>query len=323
MPQPTRGQVHVNVPLTNVSVAYMQDQANFVSSRAFPIIPVTKQSDLYFTYNKNDFFRDEAQKRASGTESAGGGYNLDSTGSYACLVEAFHKDVDPQIRENSDDPLKPDQDAVRFVTQKLMIRQEVQWASNFFKTGVWGTDLTPGNLWSDYAASDPIGDVETAITAVLQNTGFKPNRMVLGYPVFIKLKHHPDVIDRIKYTAGMGDPAQASPETIAKLFGIEEVLVCEAVYATNKEGETAAYSFIQGKHALVCYAAKAPSLLEPSAGYTFQWTGISRGLGTATAVYSIPMDWLGVGTLRHEGEIAYAHKAVATDCGYFFGSVVA
>jgi len=322
MPQPDRNAVHVNGPLTNISVAYMQDQTAYVSTKAFPVIPVQKQSDLYFTYNKNDFFRDQAQRRAPGTESAGGGYNVDSTGSYACRVEAFHKDVDPQVRANSDNPLSADQDAVRFVTQILMIRQEVQWANDFFRTGIWGTSTTPAKLWSDYSASDPISDVETAITTILTNTGKKANKMILGYSVFIKLKHHPDIIDRIKYTAGMGDPAQATPQTLAKLFGIGEILVCEAVYATNNEGETAAMSFVQGKHALVCYAPPSPSLMEPSAGYTFQWTGISRGLGTATAIYSIPMDQLGVGTLRQEGEIAYAQKLVSADCGYFFDTVI-
>jgi hypothetical protein len=322
MPQPDRNAVHVNGPLTNISVAYMQDQSAYVSTKAFPVIPVQKQSDLYFTYNKNDFFRDQAQRRAPGTESAGGGYNVDATASYSCRVEAFHKDVDPQVRANSDNPLNADQDAVRFVTQVLMIRQEVQWANDFFRTGIWGTSTTPAKLWSDYSASDPITDVETAITTILTNTGKKANKMILGYPVFIKLKHHPDIIDRIKYTAGMGDPAQATPQTLAKLFGIGEILVCEAVYATNNEGETAAMNFVQGKHALVCYAPASPSLMEPSAGYTFQWTGISRGLGTATAIYSIPMDFLGVGTLRQEGEIAYAQKLVSADCGYFLESVV-
>lgn len=323
MPQPDRNAVHVNQPLSNVSVAYMQDQSQYVSTRAFPVIPVTKQSDVYFSYTKNDFFRDQAQRRAPGTESAGGGYGVDGTNSYSCRIEAFHKDVDSQVRSNSDSPLSPDQDAVRFVSQVLMVRQEVQWASTFFQASIWGTDVTPANLWSDYTNSTPITDIETGITTILTNTGKKPNKLVLGYPTFIKLKHHPDIIDRIKYTAGMGDPALASPQTLAKLFGVKEVLVCEAVYATNNENETAVMSFVQGKHALLCYAAESPSIMEPSAGYTFQWTGISKGLGLSTAIYSIPMDWLGVGTVRQEGEIAYAQKAVSTDCGYFFASVVA
>src|SRR5579885_1409156 len=82
MPQPTLGDVHVNRPLTNISVAYSQESAGveFIADRAFPAIPVEMKSDLYYTYKRADFNRDEMQQRALATESAGSGYGLDSTG---------------------------------------------------------------------------------------------------------------------------------------------------------------------------------------------------------------------------------------------------
>jgi len=49
MPQPTARDVHVNAPLTNISIAFLQTQDSFVASRVFPSIPVTKQSDRYYT----------------------------------------------------------------------------------------------------------------------------------------------------------------------------------------------------------------------------------------------------------------------------------
>lgn len=56
------------------------------------------------------------------------------------------------------------------------------------------------------------------------------------------------------------------------------------LYATNNEGETAAYSFVQGKHALLCYVNPRPSLMSPSAGYVFGWRGISQGMGVNMAM---------------------------------------
>ena len=73
MAEPTLGSVHVNRPLTNISQAYIQDSADFVADKIFPVVPVQKQSDRYFVYTKGDWFRDEAQIRAPATESAGGG----------------------------------------------------------------------------------------------------------------------------------------------------------------------------------------------------------------------------------------------------------
>ena len=139
MPQPTLQDVHVNRPLTNISVAYLQEAAGveFVADKAFPAVPVENKSDLYYTYARADFNRDEMQKRALSTESAGTGYNLNSTGTYNCDVWSLHKDVDDQIRSNSDSPLAPDRDATIFLTQKALIRRENQWVSKFFGTGIW------------------------------------------------------------------------------------------------------------------------------------------------------------------------------------------
>jgi hypothetical protein len=94
--QPTQSQVHVDRPLTNASTAYMQSNDKFIATRVAPIVPVEKQTDKITVYNKNDFLRDEAQKRADGTESAGSGYGLNTTG-YSCDVFALHKDIVPTL----------------------------------------------------------------------------------------------------------------------------------------------------------------------------------------------------------------------------------
>ena len=42
--QPSSAQVHVNRPLTNISIAYIQEATNFVATRVAPTISVAKQS---------------------------------------------------------------------------------------------------------------------------------------------------------------------------------------------------------------------------------------------------------------------------------------
>jgi hypothetical protein len=131
MPQPTRGDVHVNRPLTNISVAFLQDQSRFIADKVFPSVPVMKKSDLYFTYPKEQWFRTDAQKRAPSTESAGSGYGI-TTASYSCEPYALHKDVDDQIRANADSPINLDAEATEFVTRQLMLKREKDWATAFF-----------------------------------------------------------------------------------------------------------------------------------------------------------------------------------------------
>lgn len=315
MPQPTSSQVHVDAILTNISVAYMQQQANFIASRVFPIVPVSKQSDKFFTYTKNDWFRDEAQRRADATESAGGGYGL-STDTYQADVYAFHKDIGDQTRANADAPIQVDREAAEFVTSRLMLKMETQFVSSFFTTGVWATDSTPSNLWSDYTTSDPLGDVETAKRAILSTTGFEPNTLVLGYDVFKTLKNHPDLVDRIKYTS-----SQVITEGLmASLFDVPRVMVAKAVKATNNEGGTAAYDFTHGKNALLCYSAPSAGLLQPSAGYVMSWTGVSQGLGQTIGTSRIRMEQFKAD--RIEAEVAFDMKVIGSDLGYFFSAVV-
>lgn len=316
MAQPTANDVHVDAILTNISVAYIQDQASYIANRVFPLIPVEKQSDKYFTYNKGDWFRDEAQLRAPATESAGSGYTL-ATSTYSTQVYAFHKDVDDQVRANADTPLNPDRDATQFITQRMLMRQEVQWTSDFFTSGVWANDVTPSALWSNYTSSDPIGDVETGKATMLNSTGFLPNTMVVGYEVFRQLRHHPDIVDRVKYTSA----ENVTEDILARFFGVDRILVARAIRNTGAEGASNSFSNIAGKNAALYYVAPTPGILTPSAGYTFAWRGVSDGMGANIGITRFRMPELRAD--RIEAQMAWDNKVIGSDLGYFFASCVA
>lgn len=325
MPQPNINSVHVDAILTNISVAYLQKAENFIADKVFPVVPVDKKSDKYFVYTKNDWFRDEAQRRADGTESAGSGYNL-TTGTYNADVYAFHKDVGDQTVANADAPLNPLREATEFVTNRMLLRKEIQFVSDFFTTGVWADDVTgvsgaPSSgetkQWSDYTSSDPIDDIEEAKSEILGNTGLAPNTLVLGYEVFRQLKNHPDLVDRIKYTSSQ----TITEDMLARMFDIDRVLVARAVKATNNEGAAEAYGFAYGKAALLAHVAPSPGLLTPSAGYTFSWTGVSGGIGSTIGVSSFRMESLKAE--RVEAEMAFDNKVISSDLGYFWNTIVA
>jgi hypothetical protein len=330
MPEPTISQVHVQAALTMISVAFIQDESFYIADDAFPIVPVEHQTDVYYTYSKDDFFRDEAQQRADATESAGGGFNLDHNGTYAALVWAYHKDLGSQTRNNADPAVNLDVAVTKFCMQKLLIRRERVWATNYMKTGLWGTDVTgvasaPSGTqtiyWNDDANGDPFTDIANGQTAVLQTNGYEANTLVLTWPVYQALRKHPLVIDRIKYTT-RADAVKITPDLLAAAFDVERVLVSKAVYNTAAQGATGAYSFVNGKNALLCHTAPEPGLMIPSAGYTFAWRGFT-GLNTmGVRVAQIPLPWLGLETIRTEGEMAFDMKSVATSLGYFFSGIV-
>jgi len=317
MPQPTQSDVHVDAILTGISVAYMQEADHFVAGKVFPSVPVTKQSDKFFTYTQADFFRDEVQYRADGTESAGSGYGL-STDSYSANVWALHKDIGDQTRANADAPLNMDQDATRFLAQQMLIRQERDWATNYFGTGIWDTDTTPSTLWSA-SGSDPIGDVQAGINTMLTNTGYRPNVGVCSYAVFSILKNHTDIVERYKYTTS----ESMTTDLIARVLGLDELHVMGSIVNSADEGATASYAQIGDKDMLLAYVPASAGLMQPSAGYNFTWTGLanSGGIGTSTSVSRFRMDHLRADRL--EIQSAWDFKVVSSALGYFFSNCVA
>jgi hypothetical protein len=324
MPQPTLSDVHVNRPLTNVSVAYIQSQSDFIADKIFPIIPVESKSDIYFVYKKDSWFRDEAKPRAPSTESVGSGYDIDNTQTYTAIVNSFHKDVDDQTRANSDSPLSPDADAVRYVTRKLLLKREKDWSTKFFKTGVWSADVTPGTLWSA-AGSTPIEDVRKQAVTIQQGTGFYPNTLVLGRQVWQILQDHPEFLDRIKYQGSMVDPARLAgpdgPRMLAQILELDRVLIAAAVQNTAAEGVAFAGSFLYGKNALLAYVPTQPGLYVPSSGYTFSWKGYTGAGIDGTRIKTFRMEHLEAN--RVEGDMAYDQHLVGSDLGTFFNGAVA
>jgi len=319
MPQPTSSDVHVDAILTQISIAYMQQSGVYIANSVFPSINVDKQSDKFYTYAKGDWFRDEAALRAPATPSAGSGYTL-STDNYSADVYAFHKDVDDQVRANADAPLNPDRDATQFVTQRMLLRQELDWSSTYFTTGVWATDVVGGTgftKWSNYTSSDPIEDVETGKATILASTGYLPNTMVLGYDAFRQLRNHPEVVDRIKYTSA-GVPTES---TLASLFGVDRIMVARAIQNTGAEGAADSFSLLHGKNAALYYVAPSPGVLTPSAGYQFAWTGVSDGLGANVGISRFRIPELRCD--RVEAQQAWDFKVIGADLGYFFSNCVA
>ncbi|MNB69311.1 hypothetical protein D3C75_158390 [compost metagenome] len=323
---PTRQTAHIDKALTNMSVAYMQDESAFIADKVFPKIPVKKQSDVYFVYNKGDFFRDEARVRGAATESAGGDYSVETDTPYYCKVHAFHKDVNEQERANYDDPLDADKDANDFVTQKMLIRRERVWADKYFKQGVWSREITGVDsgptgaqvIKFNLPASNPILSVTNENVRMASQTGFKPNTLVLGPEVFYALKNHEDILDRIKYT----EKGIVTADLLAALFEVDNVYVAWGVVNSANKGAADDIDFIMGKHMLLCYVNPRPAIKKPSAGYIFTWTGLLGAGAFGNRIVRLPIDLLGLGTERIEGEIAFDAKVIAQDLGVFFVNVV-
>ncbi len=326
--QPSHEDVHVSRPLTNISVAYIQDATQYSASDIFPVVPVNKKSDSYYIYTRADFLRDEAEERAPSTESAGGGYGL-STASYNCTTYAYHKDIDRETRANSDPGLNPDRDATEFVTSKMLIRREKNWVDTYWGTSIWGTDIdidAATEQWftitgSVYAGS-PLKDIQVGVRKIQSSTGFKPNLLVLTPDVWDVLRLHPDILERLKYTSR----ESASLAMFAGLVELPRVIVLESVFNSAVEGAGEATDFTVNsggfnEAAALFHVASRPGLLTPSAGYTFTWNGL-LGANARTGMSMSKMPVPLIKADRIEGEMSWDQKIVSADLGYFMHNTI-
>lgn len=306
MPQPTKSDVHIDRPLTNVSIAYKNDL--YIWDRVFPVIKVNKESDKYYIFTQGDWFRDEARVRAPGDPVALSGYTL-STSTYSCEEYAVGTKLPDRVVKNADQPpLNLRIEKAQWVTDRIYLKMERQLASEIFTTSVWGTDNTSATDW-DNASSTPTTDVQTAIDTVALATGKIPNTLVLGYETWAKgLKFNADIVDIIKYT----QKGVATPQLLAQIWDLDQVLIGRAIYNSAKEGQTASYSAVWGDNALVCYVAPKPGRMIASAGYTF--------MAQAPKIWR----WRDASTKSDiiEGSVIADFVVTGSGLGYFFSNLI-
>lgn len=326
MPMLTPSSVHIDQPLTNLTLAYVQEQGNFIADKVFPTVGVQRQSDKYYIYDRAGMNRTgDVKKLAPRTEVERIGLAI-SNDSYFAEVYGLGMDFDEQTLANEDAALEIRAAGAQTLVNRVLIHREEQFASTFFAAGVWGSQSTPSNLWSDYTNSTPIADVTAARRAMqLKSGGFKPNTMVIGKEVRDILINHPDILARLNGGATVSNTALITNAKIAEIFEVENLYVMEAVKNTAVEGVAESNAFIGGKHALLVHTPRSAGLMTPAAGLTFAWNNIPGANNLGVSVESFSDDALKrMQVAEHiQVKMAYDMKVVGSDLGYFFNSVVA
>lgn len=321
------GTLHVDRYLTNFSLRFAVEARNYIAQRASSVIPVQKASDKYVVYPRGYFWRDEAAPRPLGGRPRQVSYKVDE-GSYSAQEYALEHTVDDRQYANTDDPINLDENATILLTGKNLIKQDRVWAQNFFATGKWtkevvGVVSTPiegtSVLNFNDAASDPIGDIDFYKDFMHERTGYLPNTLVLGANVKRRLRSHPDIADRIKYTrTGIADE-----DVLGALFEIPNVIVARGVFNAADEGATDNFQYIVNKDSMwLGYIEPNPGLDRPTAIAMFAWTGLLPGTNAIGGVIERGRDershsnWF-------QGRMAWDLKLVSQDLGIWFNDIVA
>lgn len=263
---PTKA-LFVSPLLTNVSIKYTND--NYLAEKIYPIVQVKKDTGKITTYAMDNLRVVEAL-RAIGSQTNEVGHSV-SIGDHYVLQERALKELVPdEHMEQADTPIKPKIDSTENLMDRILVIKEKLLADSITSTSVvtQNTTLSGTDQWSDYANSDPIGDVRTGINTVRASTGKKPNTLILSWDTWQQVTDHPDVTDRVKYSQ-LAD-IDSLNSALARIFNVKRVWVGDAQYNSAAEGVTAVLADIWSKVAIVAYIEDSPTLKSRSFGFTYQ-----------------------------------------------------
>ncbi len=261
------GQIHVDKPLTNISVAYRNEE--YIADKVFPTVNVKKSSDKYFVFNKDGRIPETLRaNRAAAREHT---FKM-STQSYLLEDHALKDYISKRDMDNYDLPdLRTD--VVEDLKDKILLRREKNVADFFNTTALasakWsqGVSLASTAQWSaNTTVSNPINVTDTALSTVLTGAYRKANTAIMPYEVKLAYRRHVSILDRIKYTSKTVDD-----NMIASLIDVQNLMVPSAQYESTLEGaSTTTHSALWGKNTWIGYVAPRASMRNPSAGYTFR-----------------------------------------------------
>lgn len=267
---PQQSQVYANQILSNVSIAYSNNENTLIADEIFPTVPVKFRTGIYFVYDKAKFHIVD-DLRAPGQQANVVTYGLSQV-TYGPLLDHMLKQrIEDEIREQAVSPLDPDIDATNNVTERMILSKEydayAKCISSTHFTAANKVTLTATDRWDDYANSDPVDDVRVAndtIKAAL--VGKSPNLMVITYEVFSVLRNHPMILERIKYS----QLGIITTELLSAVFGIKKIIVPDAMYNTANEAQTDVMAYLWGKNVWLFYTTARPGIRTISFGYTLQ-----------------------------------------------------
>lgn len=310
----------------------MQSEDKFIARRVFPQIPVENQTDAYFTFPREAFWRDEMKRRAPATETEAITWppSLDT---YHCDVWGLHHPIADMPRANADAPVQLDRRGSELLMQQSLIRMARDWTSQVFVQSAWNLgfaghatnrDASPNPLASvkpnvprwNSANGTPFEDIRFACDYTQQITGMRPNVLVLPRRVYSILVDLDEIVGRLNRGQTTG-PAMVNKDSLAALFEVEEVLTLEAIYNSATEGVDASFQWIGGSNdALLAYRASAPV---PSCGYSFTWSGY---VGMADGVRIKRFREEKKASDIVEIEATWDHKVTSKDLGFFITDIV-
>lgn len=258
----------VDTYLTNISQK-LTFMGMYKAEDVMPSIMVGKDSGKIVNYDKSHLRRENtAVSNAGGTASLYQiGFGTDIT--YSTKARAIEAIITKDDLEENDSPVNAERDMMSALTEIMAVDREYRVATLLLNTSTFtSVTLSGTSQWSDTTNSTPFVNLQTAIVAVRDAFGYKPNIICLDWEVALKLVAHPDI--RESQLVGTGPlKREAVRSVLSDWFGLRFV-IGEAMYNTSLENATASLSKTWADDVFIGFIDPKPSRYSQTCAATFQ-----------------------------------------------------
>lgn len=322
MAQVPFNKAYVDQFLTNMSIAYMNQDTDMIADKIFPSVKVVKDSAKIVNYGKQALRLVETERGIGGKYNSVD-YKVESTDMYQLEDHGLTTDVLREDVENADAPVDAEVDKTKMLLQQVKLSHEYKALSVLVPATITNNLqlASASDKFSSYATSDPFKVIQAGVDAVFAKTGKLPNNMAMSYDVYSTLKNHPDVIARFPGATSITE--QMVVDTLAALFGRMQLHVSKAKINDTNLGATDVLSDLFSKKIFIYYSEATPTLQSTSFGKKF--TRSSDGFQVAR----YPQSVLGQEAIKRQvwsmilANQKYDMTIVDVDCGYLLYDVIA
>jgi hypothetical protein len=250
--------------LTELATGYNNE--DYVAENLFPVVSLEKEGGKIPKFGKEQFklYNTERAIRAKSNR-----INPSGVGAIEFVMSEHDIEYPMDYREESEANINLEIHATNFTSEVVAIKKEVMCAKlaqdpTNYAAGSKIT-LIGASKFSD-PASDPISVIENAKLAISKKIIKKPNTMVIGKNVYAKLKYHPQLVEKIKYSM----KGIVSVDIMREIFEIKNIVVGEAMYCDDKDelfdiwGNTIVLAYVTQTE------AKKRTAYEPTFAYTLR-----------------------------------------------------
>lgn len=326
--------IHVARLESNWSLAYRQEDTNFVADQWFPMIGVNQIAGLYPKWAKENAFTPKAGTWRPGTVPPQGELKVDAPGTYACQRYAFEMPLLADIPYVADDGYPIEKATTQMITDVLQLNKELIIANKYFTDEVWGMDWTGVSVGEsgtstmvddltfrqfNDANSDPLEVFKDGKLAIKKSCGVGPNTLIMGEQVYEELRINPQLISMYRNPQGAAKvPTKLNEDMIAQALDIDKIIVARAMYNTAAPGDTVSLDWIFGKHMWLGYVT-APGPMTTLAGMNLSFNQPLGGFDTALT--QVPD--LHTHTTYYQGFQCWEPVIMAEEAGLFLKDVIA